>query len=142
MGVFVIYKIASYSKFTKKWERFVENKLIKSPVIEEATIEDQLHFLEGYGIVKKIVSQDSPLIGNTLAEWRLNEKGVLVLGIERGKNWVPIPKASELIKDGDRLVVYGPHKILKELLKTPTTLANPKGETNRKDQRDKGPSPQ
>ncbi|MGD2245176.1 MAG: TrkA C-terminal domain-containing protein [Candidatus Aminicenantes bacterium] len=123
VGIYVIYKIASYKKFTQKWERFIENKLIKSPVIEEATIEDHLHFLEGYGVVKKIVSHDSPLIGNSLADWRLNEKGILVLGIERGKNWVPIPNASEIIEDGDRLVVYGPNDRLKELLKTPTSLA-------------------
>jgi hypothetical protein len=123
IGVFVIYKIASHKRFMKKWERFIEKKLIKSPVVEESTIEDQLHFLEGYGVVKKIVGMNSPLIGSSLAEWKLNEKGILVLGIERGKNWVPIPKASVIIKEDDRLVVYGPHKTLKELLKTPTTLA-------------------
>jgi K+/H+ antiporter YhaU regulatory subunit KhtT len=129
VGIFIIYKIASYKKFTKKWERFIENKLIKSPVIEESTIEDQLHFLEGYGIVKKIVGHASPLIGSSLADWRLNEKGILVLGIERGKNWVPIPKASEIIEEGDRLVVYGPNERLKEMLKTPTSLADAKEET-------------
>lgn len=123
VGVFIIYKIATHKRFMKRWERFIEKKLIKSPVIEEATIEDQLHFLEGYGIVKKIVGPDSPLIGSSLADWKLNEKGILVLGIERGKNWVPIPKATVIIKEDDRLVVYGPHKTLKKLLKTPTTLA-------------------
>jgi hypothetical protein len=124
VGIFVIYKIASHRKFTKRWERFIEKKLIKSPIIEESTIEDQLHFLEGYGVVKKIVGPGSPLIGSSLADWKLNEKGILVLGIERGKNWVPIPKATVLIEEDDRLVVYGPHKTLKELLKTPTTLAD------------------
>ena len=98
VGIFVIYKIASHRKFTKRWERFIEKKLIKSPIIEEATIEDQLHFLEGYGVVKKIVGPNSPLIGSSLADWKLNEKGVLVLGIERGKNWVPIPKETVLIE--------------------------------------------
>lgn len=124
VGIFVIYKIASYKKFTKKWERFIEKKLIKSPVIEEATIEDQLHFLEGYGVVKKIVEKNSSLIGSTLSDWKLNEKGVLVLGIERGKKWLPIPKATEIIEENDRLIVYGLHKTLRELLKTPTTLTD------------------
>jgi hypothetical protein len=124
VGIFVIYKIASHKKFTKKWERLIEKKLIKSTIIEEATIEDQLHFLEGYGVVKKIVGQNSPLSGSSLADWQLNKKGVLVLGIERGKNWVPIPNATEVIQENDRLIVYGPHKRLKELLKTPTSLAD------------------
>ncbi|MFC2161182.1 TrkA C-terminal domain-containing protein [Acidobacteriota bacterium] len=124
VGIFIIYKIASYKKFTKKWEFFIEKKLIKSPVIEEATIEDQLHFLEGYGVVKKIVEKNSSLIGSSLSDWKLNEKGVLVLGIERGKKWVPIPKATEIIEENDRLIVYGLHKTLTELLKTPAPLTD------------------
>lgn len=124
VGIFVIYKFASQKKFTKKWEHFIEKKLIKSPIIEEATIEDQLHFLEGYGVVKKIVGSNSPLIGRSLIDCRLNEKGILVLGIERAKSWVPIPKAAEIIEEDDRLVVYGPHKTLRELLRTPTTLTD------------------
>jgi uncharacterized protein with PhoU and TrkA domain len=47
---------------------------------------------------------------------KLSEKGFLVLGIEREKNWIPIPKSTEIIKQGDRLVVYGPLKDLKSLL--------------------------
>jgi K+/H+ antiporter YhaU regulatory subunit KhtT len=46
----------------------------------------------------------------------LNEKGVLVLGIERDKVWVPTPKASEIIKNGDHLVIYGPLDVLKSKL--------------------------
>ena len=131
-GIFIIYKIATHKRFTRRWERFIENKLIKSPVIEEASIEDQLHFLEGYGVVKKIIGPSSPLIGSSLADWKLNEKGVLVLGNERKRNWVPIPKATEIILEDDRLVVYGPHKKLKELLKTPTTLAGKPGDLNKR----------
>lgn len=29
----------------------------------------------------------------------------MVLDIEQGKAWIPIPKAKETIKEGDRLVV-------------------------------------
>jgi hypothetical protein len=117
VGVFLIYKIATYRKFTRKWEGFIEKKLIKSPVFEEATTEDLLHFLEGYGLIKKIISERSLLIGSSLEEGHLREKGVMVLGIERGKGWMPIPKASEIIQAGDHVVVYGPLNILRDLLK-------------------------
>jgi len=126
VGIFLIYRIATYKKFIRKWENFIEKKLIKSPVFEEASTEDLLHFLEGYGIVKKIIGEDSPLIGGKLSDCKLAEKGVLVLGIERGNSWIPIPKAIEKIEKDDRLVVYGPHAVLKELLKVPTTLADVK----------------
>ncbi len=116
-GVFLIYKIATYRKFTRKWENFIEKKLVKSPAFEEAATEDLLHFLEGYGLVKKIISEDSPLIGCSLSECKLNERGLLVLGIERGKDWIPTPKAREKMEEGDSIIIYGPLNILKNLLK-------------------------
>lgn len=117
VGIYIIYKLATYRKFLKKWENFIENKLIKLKTFEEeATTEDLLHFLEGYGLVKKIIPENSLLIGNSLSESKLSEKGFLVLGIEREKNWIPTPKPHEKLKKGDRLVVYGPLKTLKSLL--------------------------
>jgi len=116
VGILLIYKLAKYRGFTRKWEHFIEKKLIKSPAFEESATEDLLHFLEGYGLVKKIILEESPLHGKSLVEAKLSEKGILVLGIEREKNWIPTPKASEIIKNGDDLVVYGPLKILKSKL--------------------------
>lgn len=49
-------------------------------------------------------------------ESKLNEKGILVLGIERDKKWIPTPKATEIIKSGDNLVIYGPLEVLKSKL--------------------------
>jgi len=43
----------------------------------------------------------------------LTEKEILVLGIERGKSWIPIPKPKETIQNGDKLVVYGSLNVLK-----------------------------
>ena len=116
LGIFLIYKLASSRGFTRRWEHFIEKKLIKSPQFEESSTEDLLHFMEGYGLVKKIVSEDSNMIGQTLAAMKLNEKGILVLGIEREKNWMPTPKAAEVLKSYDRLVVYGPLDALKTKL--------------------------
>lgn len=116
-GIFLIYRLATHKKLVKKWENFIEKKLIKSPQNVEAVTEDLLHFLEGYGIVKKFVGKKSPLIGSSLAQCRLNEKGLLVLGIERNKNWIPIPKAGEKLQGGDGVIVYGPLKLLKEPLR-------------------------
>lgn len=116
VGILLIYKLAKYRGFTRKWEHFIEKKLIKSPVFEESATEDLLHFLEGYGLVKKIVLEESPLQGKSLVESKLNEKGILVLGIERDKKWIPTPKAAEIIKSGDNLVIYGPLEVLKSKL--------------------------
>ncbi len=116
VGIFLIYKLASHRGFGIKWENYIERRLIKSPEFEESATEDLLHFMEGYGVVKKIIPDESPMVGQSIAKLQLNKKGILVLGIERGKNWIPTPKASETLKCHDRLTVYGPLKALKSQL--------------------------
>lgn len=116
LGIFIIYKLASSKGFVRKWENYIEKKLIKSPEFEEGSTEDLLRFMEGYGLVKKIVPEESPIIGQSIAKLELNKKGILVLGIERENSWIPTPKANETLKSYDRLIVYGPLDALKSQL--------------------------
>jgi len=56
--------------------------------------------------VRAIIAEDSSLVGSSIAKSKLTEKELMVLDIEQGKAWIPIPKAKEtIIKEGDRLVV-------------------------------------
>lgn len=117
VGIYLIYKIGSHRRFIRKWESFIENKLVSSSAFEEETTEDLLHLIEGYGLIRAIIKEDSPLVGSLLSECKLPQKELLILGIERGKDWIPIPKAEETIVEGDRIVVYGPLKVLKTMFK-------------------------
>ena len=99
IGIYLIYKLATRRGFLKRWEGFIEKKLVRSSVFEEATTEDLLHFQKGFGLVKKIISEKSMLKDCTLLECGLSKKGLLVLGIERGNAfpapylvwWLPLP---------------------------------------------------
>lgn len=117
VGVYVIYKIGTNKGFIRRWEGFVENKLVQASYFEEGITEDLLHFLEGYGLLRVIIKKNSQLIGSSLLQHKLTSKGLLVLGIERDKKWMPIPKANEVISVGDKLVVYGPLNIIKSIFK-------------------------
>jgi len=114
-GVFVIYRIATHRGFIRRWESFIEDKFIQSHAFEEVMTEDLLHLMKGYGLVRVLVKENSPLIGSTLAEQELPKKELLVLGIERGKTWIPIPKSTATFEGGDKLVVYGSLNVLKGL---------------------------
>lgn len=116
IGIFLIYKLAKSRGFIRKWENYIEMRLIKSAQFEEGSTEDLLRFMEGYGLVKKIVPEDSTLIGQSLTKLKLNKMGILVLGIERENRWIPTPKANEILQSFDRLVVYGPLDALKSTL--------------------------
>jgi di/tricarboxylate transporter len=107
VGIYLIYKVMSHSGFTGRWERFIENRIIKSQAYEGHTTEDLFLLREDYGLVRVIVTPNSPLIGSSLSEAMLGDNELSVLGIERGKKWIPLPKTEETIGKGDRLVVYG-----------------------------------
>jgi hypothetical protein len=115
VGIYLIYKVATHKRIMKGWESFVENRLIKSTAFEEGPVEDLLHFLEGYGLVKGNITPNSILVGSTITNSKLSEKEVLVLGIERGTAWIPVPENDETIQAGDKLVVYGILSSLRDL---------------------------
>jgi hypothetical protein len=112
-GIFLIYKIVTHKGLIRRWESFIEDRFVQSHVFEEGVTEELLHFIEGYGLVRVMITEKSPIIGSSIAEQKLTEKDILVLGIERGKNWIPIPKPMETIQDGDKVVVYGSLNVLK-----------------------------
>lgn len=113
LGIYLIYKLATHKGFIRRWESFMEDKFVKSHVFEEGVTEDLLHLIEGYGLVRVMIKEKSPLIGISLSDHKFPHKGLLVLGIERAKNWIPIPKPEEKIQEGDKLVIYGSLNVLK-----------------------------
>ncbi len=113
LGIFLIYKLATHKGFIRRWESFMEDKFIKSHAFEEGITEDLLHLIEGYGLVRVMIKEKSPLIGTSLSDHKFPDKGLLVLGIERAKNWIPIPKSEEKFYEGDKLVIYGSLGVLK-----------------------------
>jgi hypothetical protein len=117
IGILIIYRVATSKGFVKSWEDYIEEKLIKHRVFEEAPVEDLLHILEGYGLVRAVVAEDSSLAGKALSEIRSGEKHIIFLGIERGHDWMPVPKATEKILPGDKVVAYGHVDTLKEHFK-------------------------
>jgi len=118
VGLSLIYIVATCKGFITKWEDFIAAKLVKSSSFEgKMPTEDLLHLPEGNGLVRAFITENTPFIGNSLSERKLTEKGLVVLGIERGKNWITIPKSAETIQEGDRIVVYGPLGLLRALFK-------------------------
>jgi Na+/melibiose symporter-like transporter len=106
-SVVVIYLIARYTPLIKIWERFVQKRLTNSDFFDEDVSEDLLHLKEGYGLVKIFVTGDSPLIGHTLLEANTPENDFWVVGIERGSEWISLPRSHEKIMEKDRLIFYG-----------------------------------
>ncbi len=117
VGIYLIYRIATNRAFIGKWERFVGERIGKSPIFEEGLSEELLHLTEGYGLVRVIIKENFHLEGKTISDLRLPDRRLLVLGIERGEDWISVPRADEVLKEGDKIVVYGSLKVLKTFFK-------------------------
>ena len=91
-----------------------QERLIKSRAIVDTT-EDLLHLVEGYGLVRETITRESTFIGKSLFEANTAETEFWVLGIERGKKWISLPRSSETINEGDKLIVYGNIDMLRNI---------------------------
>ncbi|HJL01677.1 MAG TPA: TrkA C-terminal domain-containing protein [Polyangiaceae bacterium LLY-WYZ-15_(1-7)] len=106
-GLFGVYVVGTRAGVLKSWEEYVQEKLGRSDVFEARPVEELLHVLQGHGVARVQVPEDSPLAGRTLAEGQLSQRGALVLGIERTDGFVATPTGCDRIEAGDRLIVYG-----------------------------------
>jgi len=55
VGIFVIYRVATHRGFIRKWENYIEDRIVKARAFEEEPAEDLLHFTEGFGLVRGII---------------------------------------------------------------------------------------
>jgi hypothetical protein len=65
------------------------------------------HLNSGWGIIYKTVAADSELKAKSLAELDLRKKNLLVLAIERNRQLSAFPKGTEILNDGDRMIIFG-----------------------------------
>jgi hypothetical protein len=119
VGIYLIYLIVKRTPLLEMWQRFVEKRVKPSPFIEESAPEDLLHYAKGYSLLRIPITQDSPFIGHSLAEANKPKNAFWIVGIERGKDWISLPRSKKSIKEEDKLVVYGELAYLKEVFGHP-----------------------
>lgn len=117
-GIVLIYLLATRTGLARRWERFVERRLGKSSLFEEGSVDELLHLIEGYGLVKFTLHADSPIVDQAIASTGIPEKGFRILGIERDGDWIAAPKSAQVLRKDDRLVIYGRLEALHALART------------------------
>ena len=115
VGVILLYFLATRTGLAGKWEEFVERRLGATTLFEEGSVDELLHLIEGYGLVKLILESGSPLVGQSIGDTGIPESGFRILGIERDHDWIAAPRARQVLLAGDRLVIYGQLDALRRL---------------------------
>ena len=107
VGGLLLYLLLRSRGLTRRWNRWVNEKLASRLKLRERPVAEVLALAEGYGVAEIPVAERSPCAGKTLAEAGLRGAGLLVLAIRRGEEVLPSPSAAEHLRPGDRLVCYG-----------------------------------
>ncbi|WP_018293917.1 TrkA C-terminal domain-containing protein [Mariprofundus ferrooxydans] len=113
-GLICIYALARHIGLMQRWENMVERLLYRSSLFEFEPVEELLHLIEGFGLVKIEVTGESPLVGKSIIQIGTEHRDALILGVERGRTWMHARRMDEPLQENDQLIVYGHLERLKE----------------------------
>ncbi|MFC1999816.1 TrkA C-terminal domain-containing protein [Chloroflexota bacterium] len=117
VGTYLVIKLGRHRGLTRRWERFIARRFIKSRLFAGRIVENLTNVSGDYEIVRAFVTEDSPLLGASIAQANLQEHESYLLGIERGDKWISLPQSDEKVLQGDNLVVYGLTSVLERLFR-------------------------
>ncbi len=119
IGIFLLF-IFGKSKLVDRALRYIiQGALKRFTKLRIYDYELLLGIGKGYAIGQIIVKENNWLANRSLRELRLNEEGVLVLGIERKRGdkvmYIGAPRGDTKILEGDKIICYGPEEVIEDL---------------------------
>jgi len=107
-GVIVIlWRIVVWRGWTERFERWIEHRLLRAKVFKEQRLIEMMEIDGEYVIGKALARPDCTYVDRQLKDLNLSRKGLLVLSINRKGKIIRPPKASNYIREGDILTVFG-----------------------------------
>ncbi len=107
IALFVVYKVFTNKKFTRKLTSYLRNKILKKEFFKPVSFEELLLMTGGYGITRLEVAGGNPLIDKSLAESELRKNDITILAILRDDDTMANPSADTRIQKNDELVLFG-----------------------------------
>ncbi|MCK4533623.1 hypothetical protein KAU39_07515 [bacterium] len=107
LSVYIIYKIATYAKFTQRLTDILRARMVKKEIVKPVTFEELVVATGGYGVSSIEICKDSPILNKTMIEAALRKQDITILAIERNGEIIPNPSAKIKFLLGDKLVCFG-----------------------------------
>lgn len=119
-GLVLLLWLAKTRWFDRGLQRVITRLLQRYTDLDVRDYASLLHVHGHYAVSELAVEAGDWLAGRTLAELRLADEGVLVLGVERSDGaYEGAPTGPTLVNPGDVLVLYGPGERLEDLDRRP-----------------------
>jgi len=110
--VFVLWRIVVWRGWTRRFEKWIEHKLLKAGVFKQRRLIELVEVDGDYTIGKVLARADCDYVDRKLSDLKLSQKGLLVLSINRKGRIIRPPKAQNYIREGDILLVFGKRRQL------------------------------
>ncbi|KAA0000994.1 MAG: potassium transporter TrkA [Thermoplasmata archaeon] len=119
VGLLTIYLFARSKMIDKGMRYLIKKALEKFTNLKVYDYEQLLGLSKGYSIGEFKVKEGSWLENKKLRELRVDEEGILILGIyrriEEEEQFIGAPDGDTEIMKGDTLICYGPEEAIKNL---------------------------
>ncbi|MFH1655027.1 MAG: TrkA C-terminal domain-containing protein [Candidatus Omnitrophota bacterium] len=113
----VILLITRSEKIMSLFHRGVEKQLRKRKYPRRIILEQVLQLNKDYGVCEIMIGKNSKSVDRPLSGTDFKEKGFMVLAIERQEGLLTVPKGSDVLREGDVLIVFGNLKSLEQATK-------------------------
>ena len=103
----IMFRFARSRRMMVFLHRIIEKQLKKRQYPRRVVFEEVLEVGKECGVAEIKIDKNSPYKDKTLDQTGIKGKGFIVLAIERGEEFIGVPKASDKILAEDVLVVFG-----------------------------------
>lgn len=107
VALYVIYRLALWRGLNARMREFFRGQLLTRYGLCCPSLEEMLKVNEGFGVVRLVIQEGSPLVGRPLSKLELKKKKVQILSILRGEEAIAVPGGEDFLLAGDVVICYG-----------------------------------
>ena len=113
--VYCIYKISTHSKTMNKFGNFLRQRIFMYNIVKVEPYKEIAVEPNGYGVVRIVISEKSPLLNKLLSEINLTSQDILLLAIQRNHLALSEIEENTKILFDDQLLCYGKLDLIKSV---------------------------
>lgn len=116
LGLLALWGVGTSAWIDRHLSKLIRRMLKRFTSLETYDYLGLLHLSDGYTVIEAPIDRGNWMAGRSLADLRLAEEGVQMLGIHRANGeFIGTPAGSTYVRSGDRIIVYGRQGDLCEL---------------------------
>lgn len=107
VALVVFYRIARSRGLTGRLSKLLRRWIHDHYHIEVPAVDELLDVAEGFGVVRVVLEEDSPVLGRPLHDLDLKARKIQILSINRAGEVTTVPKGDSVLAAGDLVICYG-----------------------------------